>query len=249
MSATKVTHPKVTAPSAATHSDGSNNQLVQMLPRKERKQLMAICEPVTLVLAEVLCEHGEHARHVYFPVDAFVSLVALIDGHPGLEMGMVGREGMVGAHLALGVDTAPMQGIVQGSGSAWRAPAVAFRALLLDCPALQKLLLRYNHVLMTQQVTAAACMRFHQIEPRLARWLLMSQDRAHANHFYMTHEFLALMLGVRRVGITTAASAMHRAGLIEYSRGNIEVLNRTGLEENACTCYGDDVRAYQSVLC
>jgi CRP-like cAMP-binding protein len=224
------------------------NHLIELLPRKERLRLLRICEPVQLVLGDVLCESGKPTRHVYFPVDGFISLVTLIDGEPALEVGMVGREGMVGCQLALGVVTAPLRSLVQGSGAAWRIGSVVFRRELAQSPALQRLLNRYAHVLMTQLTTSAACLRFHMIGPRLARWLLMSQDRAHSDHFYVTQEFLAYMLGVRRVGITTAAVDLQRRKLIKYSRGELTVLDRRGLEETTCSCYAADRKTYAELL-
>jgi CRP-like cAMP-binding protein len=224
------------------------NHLIERLPRAERTRLLALCEPVELVLAEVMFEPGQVTRHVWFPIDGFVSLITLIDGSPGLEVGMVGREGMLGAHLALGVTTAPLRALVQGPGKAWRIGAVAFRAELARSKPLQRGLNRYLYVLMAQLAAATACLRFHQIGPRLARWLLMSQDRAHADHFHVTHEFLAYMLGVRRVGVTAAASALQRGGLIEYRRGELKVLDRTGLEAAACGCYAADRLSYAALL-
>jgi CRP-like cAMP-binding protein len=220
------------------------NHLIELLPRRDRTRLLAACEPIELELAEVLCEPGMLTRHVYFPTRGFISLVTLLAGSPGLEVGMVGREGMVGAQLALGVATVPLLAVVQGSGAAWRIGDSAFRRELALSPALQRGLHRYVFVLMAQLAEGAACLRFHLIGQRLARWLLMSQDRAHASRFHVTHEFLAFMLGVRRVGITTAAARLQRSGLIEYRRGEITVLDRAGLEAAACGCYAADCRTY-----
>jgi CRP-like cAMP-binding protein len=196
----------------------------------------------------VLCERGTPARHVYFPTEGFVSLVTMIDDSAGLEVGMVGREGMVGAHLALGVATSPLRALVQGAGTSWRIGTPAFRTELARSAALQRSLSRYLYVLMSQLAASATCLRFHLIGPRLARWLLMSQDRAHADTFHVTQEFLAYMLGVRRVGVTAAASAMQRSGLIAYRRGEMTVLDRGGLEAAACACYAGDRRAYTELL-
>jgi len=226
----------------------AQNHLIERLPRKDRAQLLALCDNVSLTLGQVLCEPGQSTRHVWFPVDGFISLVAPIDGKPALEVGMVGREGMLGVHVILGVATIPLHGLVQGSGSAWRIGTAAFRAQLSRSAPLRRLLDRYLYVLMTQLAGSAACLRFHEIGPRLARWLLMSQDRAHAENFHVTHEFLAYMLGVRRVGITMAASALQRSGLIRYHRGELTVVDRKGLEASACDCYGDDQRSYAQVL-
>ena len=224
------------------------NHLIARLPRKDRLRLLALCDPVQLVLAEVLCEPGKPTRHVYFPTEGFISLVASIDGQPALEVGMVGREGMLGAHLALGVATAPLHALVQGAGVAWRIGTPAFRAELARSAPLQRGLSRYLYVLMAQLAASAACLRFHQIGPRLARWLLMTQDRAHADQFHVTHEFLSYMLGVRRVGITSAAGVLQRDGLIEYRRGELTVLDRRGLEAAACACYAVDRKAYTELM-
>ncbi len=157
---------------------------------------------------------------------------------------MVGSEGMVGEHVVLGVRAAPLHVVVQGAGMAWRIDAAAFRKELASSAALQQVLRRYLYVRLIQLAASAACVRFHLIGPRLARWLLMSQDRAHADSFRMTHEFMAYMLGVRRVGITTAAVALQRSGLIAYRHGFLSVLDRRGLREAACSCYADDNQAY-----
>ena len=224
------------------------NHLIECLPRKDRQRLLALCEPVHLVLAEVLCEPGKPTRHAYFPTESFISLVAQIDGTPALEVGMVGREGMLGAHLALGVVTTPLHALVQGAGAAWRIATPAFRTELARSAALQRGLNRYLYVLMAQLAASAACLRFHQIGPRLARWLLMTQDRAHTSKFHVTHEFLSYMLGVRRVGVTEAAGVLQRSGLIEYSRGELTVLDRTGLENAACGCYAVERNAYNDLI-
>lgn len=224
------------------------NHLIEILPRKDRLRLLAVCEPVELVLAQVLCDPGEPTRHVYFPVDSFISLVALVEGSPGVEVGMVGREGMLGAQLALGVVTAPLHAVVQGAGSSWRIGTPAFRLELARSLPLQRGLDRYLYVLMAQQAASAACLRFHLTSQRLARWLLMSQDRAHSDHFHVTHEFLAYMLGMRRVGITAAANALQRGGLIEYHRGDVTVLDRPGLEAATCSCYASDRKTYAQLL-
>jgi CRP-like cAMP-binding protein len=226
----------------------AQNHLIERLPRRERAQLLRLGEDVPLKMGEVLCEAGKPARHVWFPVDGFVSLVAPIDGKPALEVGMVGREGMLGAQLILGVATVPLHALVQGSGTAWRIGRVAFRLELARSPPLRRLLDRYLYVLMAQLAGGAACLRFHEIGPRLARWLLMSQDRAHAERFHVTHEFLAYMLGVRRVGITAAAGVLQRSGLIEYHRGEMLVRDRPGLEAAACDCYANDIAAYADTV-
>lgn len=226
----------------------AENHLIERLPKKDRARLLALCEPVELVLSSVICHAGIPTRHVYFPINSFVSLLTLIEQQPVLEVGMVGREGMVGAQLALGVATSPLQGLVQGAGSAWRIGVAPFRKALRQSAALKRQLDLYLYVLMAQHASSAACLRFHQIGPRLARWLLMSQDRAHASSFEVTQEFLSAMLGVRRTGVTEAASALQHAGLIEYSRGKMQVLDRKGLERAACSCYAADCLSYSRQL-
>src|SRR5450755_3466673 len=226
----------------------AENHLIELLPRKDRQRLLAICKPIELVLSEVMGKTGTRTRHVYFPINSTISLVTPIDGKPVLEVGMVGREGMVGAELVLGVLKAPLHTGVQGRGKAWRVPSRAFRRELAASPALQLCLNRYLYVLMVQFGAAAACLRFHLIGPRLARWLLMMQDRAHSDTFHGTHEFLAYMLGVRRVGITAAAGLLQRDGLIKYRRGELIVLSRRGLEAAACGCYTADQRSYSTLL-
>jgi CRP-like cAMP-binding protein len=228
--------------------NATENHLINSLPRKDRTRLLAICEPVQLVLSEIVCEPGQQTRHVYFPTQGFVSMLASLDGKPGVEVGLVGSEGMIGSQLALGVLTVPLHGLVQGAGAAWRITVAAFREELGRSPALHRILDRYIYVLMAQLASSATCLRFHQIGPRMARWVLMSQDRAHADKFHLTHEFLAYMLGVRRVGVTQAASALQRDGLIEYHHGNITVMDRMGLEAAACSCYGTDCQVYQRLL-
>jgi CRP-like cAMP-binding protein len=224
------------------------NHLMDGLPRRDRARLRALCTPHELVLFEVLCEPGQPMSHAYFPVEGFISLLTVAGGEHGLEVGMVGTEGMLGSHVVLGVGTAPLRALVQGAGSALRVEWRAIRAELAQSPALQRVLGRYVYVLMAQHASSAACLRFHSIGPRLARWLLMSQDRAHSESFLITQEFLAYMLGVRRVGVTEAAGALQQAGLIEYRRGALTVLDRTGLEAAACGCYAEDRRAYDALL-
>jgi CRP-like cAMP-binding protein len=227
---------------------GVQNHLIELLPRAARRTLLAICEPVELVLSDKLYAKEQVTRYAYFPVNATISLVTPIDGKPVLEVGMVGREGMIGAELILGILKAPLHAVVQGPGKAWRVQSRAFRRELAASPALQLCLNRYLYVMMMQLGAAAACLRFHLIGPRLARWLLMMQDRAHADNFQVTHEFLAYMLGVRRVGITSAAGLLQRDGLIEYRRGQLIVLSRRGLEAAACGCYAADQLSYSTLL-
>jgi len=233
--------------SPAKH-DSPVNGLLAALPRKDRLHLVAGCEDFALVLSDVLFEPGERVRHVHFPVTGFVSLLSPIDDSTRLEVGLVGDEGMLGTPLVLGVAMSPLQALVQGAGHSLRMGAAAFRRELARSTALQQILDRYVYVRMTQLAQAAGCTRFHLVEARLARWLLMTQDRAHSHAFHITHEFLAAMLGVRRAGVTKAATSLQKRGLIKYTRGNITVLDRPGLEAASCACYSSDRDTYQSVL-
>jgi CRP-like cAMP-binding protein len=239
-------HDPAASPGGFLHSH--ENQLIAALPRADRSRLLGLCEPVHLVLAQVLCLPGQITRHVYFPTDSFISLIAQVDEQHGLEVGMAGVEGMLGVHVALGVRREPLKALVQGAGAAWRMTASAFRDELTRSAPLQQRLQRYVSVLMAQRATAAACLRFHEIGPRLSRWLLMSQDRAHADQFPLTQEFVASMLGVRRVGVTAAAGALQRRGLIRYHRGELTVVDRPGLLAASCSCYATDLQVYEQAL-
>jgi CRP-like cAMP-binding protein len=213
------------------------NSLLAALPRRSYLRLLPALTSVDLIFGDVLYEAGETIREVYFPSQSLVSLLTLVEGHLGLEVGLVGREGMVGIPLALGVDVSPVRALVQGGGPALRMSAARFRAELKSSPPLQRELHRYVHTMIAQISQTAGCNRFHVVEARLARWLLMTRDRVRSARFRMTHEFLSHMLGVRRVGVTEAASALQRRRLIEYSRGNISILDEPGLEAACCSCY------------
>ena len=213
------------------------NNLLAALPRKNYLRLLEGLEPVTLTFGEVLYEPEQPIRHVYFPNNSLVSLLTLVDGRRALEVGLVGREGMVGIPLALGIGVSSVRALVQGSGTAMRMSSARFRREFRNSPPLQRELYRYTHVLMAQVTQTAACNRFHVVEARLARWLLMTRDRVRSEQFRLTQEFLAHMLGVRRVGVTKAAGALQRRKLISYSRGNIRILDQRGLEAASCRCY------------
>jgi len=210
--------------------------------------MLANCESVDLVFADVLCLPGDRIHHVYFPTESFISLVAPVDGYAGLEVGMVGSEGMFGVSLMLGVDVSPLHALVQGAGQALRMNATRFRRQLASSRALRQGLNRYTYVLISQLAQTAACTRFHIVEARLARWLSMTRDRAGSDEFYLTQEFLSHMLGVRRVGVTKAASSLQKHKLISYSRGVISILDRNGLEAAACGCYLADKKTYDKIM-
>ena len=228
--------------------NSTQNHLLLRLPRIDRARLMKNAEEVSLLLGAVVYPGGNPIKHVYFPTQGYISLVTMIDGKPVQESGMVGREGMVGAPVALGVKRSPSHAIVQGAGLAWRIESGKFEFELRRSDALRKEMNLYTHVLMTQLATNSACLSVHRLAARLARWLLMTQDRAHSDTFKVTHEFLAYMLGVRRVGVTTAATALQRRGLISYSRGKVIVRDRAALEASSCSCYLADQAAYADLL-
>ena len=213
------------------------NNLLAALPRKEYLHLLSSLEPVTLTFGEILYEPGKPIRHVYFPCDSLVSLLTLVDGHMALEIGLVGRDGMLGIPLALGINDSPARALVQGAGTALRMKAARFRREHEKYGSLHRELNRYIHERIVQITQTAACNRFHPVEARLARWLLMTRDRMGTNHFHHTQELLGNMLGVLRVAVTNAAGALQRRKLINYSRGEINILDGRGLEAAACPCY------------
>jgi len=213
------------------------NALLAALPRAEYRRVLALLEEVTFAFGDVLYDAGDEVVHVYFPNDSLVSLLTIVDRHLALEVGLVGREGMVGVAYAMGIASTPFRALVQGGGTAMRMKAADFRRELDASAALQREVHLYAHALMAQVAKTAACNRFHVVQERLARWLLMTRDRVRSDHFRLTHEFLANMLGVRRVGVTKAAHALRQLKLISYSRGNIDITNGRGLEAAACSCY------------
>ena len=232
---------------AFTKAVSATNRLLDALRHKDREQLLANCEHVELNIGEVLYRAGEVVPHVYFPTGGFISLVAPIDS-TNLEVGLVGNEGVLGITLLLGVDIAPFTALVQGTGTALSITATSFLRILDQSPELHQVLKRYLYVTMSQLAQTAACTRFQLVEGRLARWLLMTQDRAHSDQFHITHVFLAYMLGVRRVGITKAANSLQQRRLISYQRGDITILDRSGLEVASCGCYRADKEIYERIM-
>lgn len=221
-----------------------DNRLLERLPRIDRRRLLDQADSVELVFDEHLCEAGRAYTAVYFPVSGLISLVNEVLDHPPLETGLIGREGMLGATLVLGVLQAPQRAVVQGEGRAWRISAAALRRTLHESAALRRMLNQYVFVGISQLAQEAICARFHEVEPRLARWMLLSHDRAEGDRVFLTHQYLASVLGVQRSAITIAAGALQLRGLIRYSRGEIQVLDRAGLEAAACECYVAQLREY-----
>lgn len=224
------------------------NLLLSVLPPSIRRKLLIRQEPVRLELSTALVELGEDTRHVYFPIDSVVSLLtAPSDENAALEVGLVGNEGMVGIWLLLGVDVAPLHAVVQGSGLAWRVEAKTFREMAANRDV-RDTFNRYLYVRLVQLAQTAACTRFHVVESRLARSLLMTRDRAHSREFHVTQQLLAHVLGVRRAGVTRAATSLRRRKLIRYSRGDIEITDERGLERAACGCYAADKETYAGMV-
>jgi CRP-like cAMP-binding protein len=246
MDTTRDRSKKTTPLAGATGAQG--NLLLAALSRSERQRLIERCEFVELTFGDVLCEQGKRLRYVYFPTGGFISLISALDDRPSLEVGLIGVEGMLGASMALGVDVAPLRAIVQGAGSALRMDAPQFSRELARTPELSTTIRSYLYVLMSQLAQMAACTRFHLVEPRLARWLLMTRDRARSNEFHLTQNFIAYMLGVRRAGIVRAARALQRRKLIRYSRGNMTILNASGLQAASCSCYAAALEIHARVM-
>jgi len=228
-----------------SHAAPISNRLLDRLSAKDRGRVLSGCEAVDLPFGEVLAKPGEAVRNVYFPTGSVISILVPMGAKRMLEVAIVGSEGIHGVPVALGIGISPTLAIVQGEGSAWQMGASAFRDALVRVPALRECVNRYIYVRMTQLVQGAGCNRFHVVEQRVARWLLMTADRAHGPTFKITHEFLGAMLGVRRVGITEAASALQARKLITYTRGVLTILDRKGLERGSCGCYRQDLNTYE----
>ncbi len=226
----------------------NKNALINLLPQQNQEALLSNAELVELNLSQTICKVGEITTHIFFPTNCFISITQGIDHYPPIEIGMIGREGLLGAETALGVNTNPFGALVQGAGSAWKIESQFFLNQIKDDLELKEIINAYLAVRINQLGLSAACEHFHQIGPRLAKWLLMSQDRAQSPIFLMTHEFISLMLGVRRVGVTTTAADFRRRGLIEYHRGEMKVLNRAALKSEACSCYMKNRKIYSSLM-
>lgn len=222
----------------------ADNRLIEVLPRAERRRLLDKSETVDFAFGDVFCNPGDPLDFVWFPLSGLISRGTQVADHPAMEIGMTGNEGMLGETLSIGIRTSPWRAVARSDGAALRIPSTDFIALNGDCPALQLTAFRYLYEMINMASRSTPCTRFHGVEARLARWLLMTDDRTGADHFDLTHQFLAEMLGVQRSAVTLAAGALQAQGLIQYSRGRISVVSRAGLEAAACGCYEDADRDY-----
>jgi CRP-like cAMP-binding protein len=213
------------------------NHLLAALPRKDYRKLLPALEPVKLAFGETLYESQAQIRQVYFPSDCFVSMLTTVDADKAAEVELIGSEGMIGVPMALAVAVSPFRAVVQGEGTAMRMTTADFRRHFSTSSALKREVFVFTHLLMIQIAQTAACNRFHVVTQRMARWLLMTHDRVNSNEFRITQEFLALMLGVRRVGVSLAMSALRERKVISYRRGTITILDQGALVAAACGCY------------
>lgn len=224
------------------------NWLIAGLPDADRRLILRVGDTIELDADEVLHQAGQRARHVYFPISGFVALVAPMGANAGVEVAMVGHEGMIGTALLLGVSVSPLTHRVIGAGVALKIGIVQFRRQLDQSPALRRRLYRYTCVKMQQIAQTAACVRYHLVEARLSRWLLVAHEQSSFGPFHATHELLAYLMGVRRAGITQAAGVLQKGGLIHYSRGDVVILDRRGLEARCCHCYEAARALYRRVV-
>lgn len=228
--------------------DKSSNHLLAALPTTDWERWQSQLQLIDLKLGQVLYESGGKMQHVYFPVDAIVSLLFVLENGSSAEIAVVGNEGIVGVSLFMGGETTPSRAVVQSAGKCIRLDAETLKTEFKNSMPVMHLLLRYTQALITQMTQTAVCNRHHSLDQQLCRWLLLSMDRLSGNHMVMTQELIANMLGVRREGVTAAAGSLQNAGLIRYTRGRIEVINREGLEARTCECYGVVKREYDRLL-
>ena len=229
-------------------SDLHGNHLLGALPSHEWQALAPHLELVHLRTEQLLCDSGQRIHHVYFPTTAIISMLSTMEDGSSVEIAAVGREGMTGVPVLTGGETMPNRVQVQCAGFAYRMSAQALKQQFARSDFLRRLMLLYMHALLTQVAQTAACNRHHSIDQQLCRWLLISLDRIPGDDLLMTQELISNMLGVRREGVTEAASHLQRAGLIRYSRGHIRVLDRPGLELRACECYDVVRKEYRRLL-
>ena len=223
--------------SAAAPSDKLQNTILLGLPAKEREYVLACCELVHLPKHVILNECGNPVDTAYFINSGLVSLLTVMAGGKSVEVGLTGKEGFIGLPLVFGFTTNLSRAVMQVEGKCYRIVAADFRDALRDCPALEKSLQRFSQIMAMQAAQIAACNRLHEVDRRLARWLLMSHDRLEADIVPLTQEMLAHMLGTRRASVTVAAGILQKSGLITYRRGDVKIDNRQGLEAAACECY------------
>jgi CRP-like cAMP-binding protein len=217
--------------------DPTKNRLLVALPREEYERILPRLGHVSFKLGEVVYESGGQMDYIYFPTTAIISLLYVMENGASAEMGMAGKEGLVGVALFMGGNTMPNRAVVQSAGGAVRMKADALQEEFARGGMFQRLLLRYTQALLTQMSQTAVCNRLHEIEQQLCRWLLLSHDRLDSDELVMTQELIANMLGVRREGVTAAAGRLQEQGLISYVRGHIKILDRRGLEAAVCECY------------
>jgi CRP-like cAMP-binding protein len=226
----------------------ATNHLLAALPPADYAQLLPHLELVPMPLGEVLYESGVRMHHVYFPTSAIVSLLYVMADGASAEIAVVGNEGMVGIALFMGGETTPSRAVVQSAGEAYRLQGNVLKHTFHHADAMQRLLLRYTQALLTQMAQTAVCNRHHSLDQQLCRWLLLSLDRLTSDELAMTQDLIANMLGVRREGVSQAATSLQQAGLIAYRRGHITVLDRAGLAARACECYAVVKREYDRLL-
>lgn len=226
----------------------SSNHLLAALPPREWARWRTQLEIIDLKLGQVLYESNGKMHNVYFPIDAIVSLLFVLENGSSTEIAVVGNEGIVGVSLFMGGETTPSRAVVQSAGRCIRMNSHFLKAEFSESSPVMHLLLRYTQALLTQMTQTAVCNRHHTLDQQLCRWLLLSMDRLSGNHLVMTQELIANMLGVRREGVTEAAGRLQHAGLISYARGKIEVLDRKGLEKRTCECYGVVKHEYDRLL-
>jgi CRP-like cAMP-binding protein len=239
---------KKIASQSAGGANGRANLLLAAMPSSESRRLTAKCDKVELSFGDVIHAQGDRIRHVYFPTGGFISLLVDMNQGPSLEVGLIGPEGALGVTLALDVNVTPMRAIVQGAGAALRMETAQFSRELDRSPVLRTAINRYLYVLMSQLAQMTTCTRFHVVEARLARWLLMTRDRANSDDFYLTQEFIASMLGVRRAGVTQAAGLLQKRRLVRYSRGHMSILDGCRLEAVSCPCYAMAKETYTRIM-
>lgn len=232
----------------AAFPDPKYNRLLGALPPADWARWSSLLEPVSMPLGDVLYESGMPMTHVYFPTTSIVSLLYVMEDGASAEIAVVGNEGIVGISLFMGGETTPSRSVVQSAGYGMRMRGQVLKDEFNRSGAVMQLLLRYTQALITQMAQTAVCNRHHSLDQQLCRWLLLSLDRLPANELLMTQELIANMLGVRREGVTEAASNLQRAGLIQYRRGHITVLDRAGLERRTCECYAVVRREYDRLL-